>query len=273
MQAGKMLYEGPFSPFTLEHYRKMIRLLLLRGDVEFITYDHLAWEEADDHTLGYPREWERWTGRPKSGTCQVLIQHDADSGPYQTQEMLALEAELGIISTTMVFNEWQVGRIGVDDVVPYPIDWDFLKSLEKLGFVFGYHTNAVHNANFDRLGAIRLFEKDVTALNERLLIKYFSPHGGLVLNGMGNASVDFQTETRCALRHVHNRFSPKFVSTFTDGGLIGRTASGDHRLDFCQWTKTLRQNQRYRMLIHPQYYSDSRFRAPSAETLLRIDCM
>ncbi len=253
------------SPFRLEHYRQLLSRLLARGDVEFITYDDLAWQADDDHKGGYPNEWQAWQrqvlrGSRSSKTVHLLIQHDIDSGPLQTRQMLELEAEYGVRSTTMLFHRWR-GDYSAGSLTSYPADFAYFQSIERQGFCFGYHCNAFHNTGFVEQGVYDLFLEDVAALRRMFSIRYFSPHGGERHNDLGNASFDYIGRTNIDLKHVHNGCSPAFNSTFSDGGLYGRLRKGAADANFFAWSENLRPGGRYRLLLHPQYFSDESFRA------------
>lgn len=254
------------TPFKLDHYRLLLHRLLSRGDVEFITYDDLRWQPNDDHTNGYPLEWDRWRSDIKSGvvngnTVFVLIQHDIDSGPNETLDMLHMEYEYGIRSNTMLFNKWR-GASECGQIVDYPANFDIFSELQKFGFVFGYHCNAFHNNNFVADENIyKYFINDIIDLRKKFDIRYFSPHGGKTINGFGNATFDYLTETNFDVYHVHNGFSPSFNGSYSDGGLIKRLRNdGQDNLDFYTWTDRLKPGGRYRILIHPQYFSDINFK-------------
>lgn len=251
------------APFRREHYRHLLRKLLDRGDVQFITYNDLAWQQSDDHRVGYPAEWSAWNRELASGkrdkkNVYILIQHDADSGPTQTIDMMNLEAQYGIVSSAMIFRRWRGDSFG-DTLNDYPIDYERLQTFEKMGFVIGYHCNAFQNAGFDSETVFSLFLEDVSLLRKQFNIKYFSPHGGQTRDGLGNASFDYLSATRIDLKHVHNSASPRFSSTYTDGGLFKRLLDRPNELDFIAWCDQLTPGRRYRMLIHPQYWSDENF--------------
>lgn len=251
------------SPFQLEHYRKILLSLLERGDVEFITYNDLCWQPRDDHRAGYPAEWKAWREKLSRGLLSsekvyVLIQHDSDSGPYQTMEMIALEAEYGIPSSVMIFERWRGARED-GEIEDYPLDFDFLKRAESLGFCFGYHCNALHNCDFDRRRVFDYFSDDVYSLSKKLNIQVFSAHGGAVRDGVGNASFDYIKATRTRLKHVHNGATVRFNSTFSDGGFFKRLKENQDSVNVLKWCESLKPGGRYRLLIHPQYFSDENY--------------
>lgn len=259
------------APFRLEHYRLILKALLDRGDVEFITYRDLAWQEVDDYREGYPAEWSRWQARLIEGalsrrTVYVLLQHDIDSGPLQTLEMLTLEAEYGICSTTMLFHRWR-GDSESGDLTPYPADFESFERLQRHGSEFGYHCNAFHNAGYRELGIHDHFESDILALRRRFAIEFFSPHGGKTVDGVGNASFNYVRAKALGVRQVHNGCSPRFRSSYSDGGLLARLRRNAPNLDPIAWCRSLEPGKRYRMLIHPQYFSDENF-----EPLSDADC-
>ena len=268
-----MSSDGLTAPFPFSHYESILQGLLDRGDVEFVTYDDFDWEDDYDYKNAYPGEWVRWrqslanqTRDPKK--VYVLIQHDSDSGPQATMEMAALEAKLGVRSSLMVFNKWRgASESGV--VSPYPLDWDFMRSLKEAGFTVGYHCNALHNANYDVSRVYEEFLLDCQSFDEKMgNTRFFSPHGGKAdPDGKVNASFEYPDETGTKLRWVHNRFSVKFNGYYSDGGLVTRLIKGDPLIDLEAWSKTLVPGRRYRALVHPQYYSNAGFRPIAKATI------
>jgi hypothetical protein len=252
------------APFTLEHYRMLLQALLARGDVEFITYNDLAWSPSCSINC-CENEFKEWKTRISKGEidtsrCYILIQHDADSGPQETENMSELEAEYGIVSNIMIFSRWYENNSR--SLVPYPIDRQKLKSLEAKGFVIGYHVNAFQNTDFQTHTLQLEFEYGLEDLRRDFDIRYFSPHGGeLDSQGRGNASFNYIREQTYGLRWVHNGSSPSFTSTYTDGGFFKRIfETNNDRLDFLRWAESLRAGTRNRLLIHPQYFNDYKFK-------------
>ena len=251
------------APLPFSYYRAFLQRLIQREDVEFITYNELSWGEDFDYRHGYPKEWETWRA-PHSlpdakDKVYVLIQHDIDSSPPATHHMARVENEMGARSSIMTFVRWRVATMDPGRLEPYSVDWTEMKRLESEGFCIGYHCNVMQNAEFDTNRICGLFTEDVAFLKERLSLRFFSPHGGYRgPNGETNASIDYPEACGTRLRWVHNRFSPKFHKSYSDGALIGRIKDGT-AVDLREWVDSLERGRRYRALIHPQYYDDTRF--------------
>jgi hypothetical protein len=258
------------SPFTLSYYNSILNQMLNLGNIKFITYDDLLWAEENDYKAGYQSEWISWQKGLKSGEIDskfiyILIQHDSDSGPIHTVDMLDMEKELNVKSSTMIFARWR----GIDDggeVVKYPINFPRLLSSHFQDFCFGYHCNAFQISNFNDLKVFDEFATDIDYLSSMFPVKYFSPHGGKKSSdGIMNASFDYinyfnNHPVISKIRWVHNRFSPKFNGYYSDGGLIGRIhGDSHHKLNLQEFINSLIPGRRYRILVHPQYYSDRFF--------------
>lgn len=262
----------PPAPLPMTYYEQGLRLLLERGDVEFITYDDLNWSNDWNYHRNYPGEWAAWNASLANKTrdpakCYVLIQHDCDSGPVATVRMARLEQSLGIRSSIMVFERWKRGS----ELVAYPIDWEALGELRRQGFVIGYHCNAFHNSDFDEGGAYEQFARDYDGILGRkdIDVRYFSAHGGKAsADGRLNSSFDWPLVCgRRQLRWVHNGHNVRFAETFSDGALTNRLKQNDPTLDFHAWIRSLKPGGRYRALLHPQYYTDGNV-APVADVTL-----
>ena len=245
---------------TLGDYGGFLATLLARGDVEFITYDDMQWEDDTDHVNSFPGEWDRWRKRVRGDKgmqdkVHVLIQHDTDSGPAETLAMARLEAAFGVRSSIMTFARRPL-RVGEPAIEDYRIDWDGLQALVRQGFVVGYHCNALHLACFDEARAPQAFTDDVADLSRRgFRIDYFTAHGGPSSpTGAGNSAVDYPGLTGSRVRWVNTRFSPRFDGYFSDGGK-GSNRSGVERFgDLREFVAGMRPGGRYRILIHAQYF-------------------
>ena len=245
---------------TLGDYGGFLATLLARGDVEFITYDDLPWEDDVDHVNSFPSEWERWRRRVRADKdmqkkVHVLIQHDTDSGPAETLAMARLEAAFGVRSSIMTFARRPL-RVGEPAIEDYAIDWDGLQSLVQQGFVVGYHCNALHLTNFDEDGAPQAFNDDLAALARRGFgIDYFTAHGGPSSpTGMGNSAIDYPGLTGSAVRWVNTRFSPRFDGYFSDGGKGSHRGGVERFNDLREFVASMRPGGRYRILVHAQYF-------------------
>ena len=104
------------------------------------------------------------------------------------------------------------------------------------------------------------FRYEIDAMRKHFPVRYFSPHGGWTDElGRGNASFNYPQHVDCGAKWVHNRFSPKFHGYYSDGGPMSRIRRNDPTVDLMTWLATLQPGQRYRMLIHPQYFSRKTF--------------
>ena len=252
--------------FPLQFYVDFLKHLKEREDVQFVTYDDLAWQEGDAYEQNYAAEFAAWKKKIRRGELDsdkvyVLLQHDVDRLPELTMNLLRQEQCLGIPSNVMIFNrriEWrhlqETGEILYAD---YDLDLPFLRRLQdKHGFVIGYHSNAYEAAMFDPQRARVIFQEDVSALRQWFDIRYFSPHGGAKdPQGRSNSALTPPDELMNSLRWVHNRYTVRFDGNYSDGGL------NDPRIDPAtrdprNFVRALRKGKRYRILTHPQYYRD-----------------
>ena len=245
---------------TLGDYGGFLATLLARGDVEFMTYDDMPWEDDTDHINSFPKEWERWRQRLRADKdmqkkVHVLIQHDTDSGPAETLAMARMEAAFGVRSSIMTFARRPL-RVGEPEIETYRIDWDGLQSLVRQGFVVGYHCNALHLACFDEAHAPQAFTDDLVDLSHRgFRIDYFTAHGGPSSpTGVGNSGIDYPGLTGSSVRWVNTRYSPRFDGYFSDGGKGSNRSGVDRFSDLREFVAGMRPGGRYRILIHAQYF-------------------
>ncbi|MDD5177486.1 MAG: hypothetical protein PHQ05_13800 [Sterolibacterium sp.] len=261
------------SELPLLHYESIIKSLASDSRVEFITYDDLDWGDDYNYTESYPVEFARWRDSLKNGQrdpekIYLLLQHDCDSGPLSTMQMAALEASYSAKSSIMLFNKWK-GFKGVGEPEIYPNDWESIRKLKALGFVFGYHCNSLENCNYAIGKVFEEFDADVRELSEKLgEISFFSPHGCRADSfGNVNASFEYPLHSEHKIRWVHNKHSVKFNGYYSDGGLATRLAKGgDKLLDLESWIDKLVPGRRYRALIHAQYYSNEYHKPVSGAT-------
>lgn len=233
--------------------------------ISIITYDDLAWGNDFDFERNYTEERRRWLTRRTRGDIDpnkiyVLLQHDVDTRPERTIALLRHEQALGVPSNVMIFSRRIARRIlrdqGKLEYTPYELETGFLQQLQGQGFVIGYHSNAFEQALFEIDKAQEIFAKDVKALSQRFDIKYFSAHGGAPgPDGKNNRDIPLPSELRHSLRWVHNGHSPWFAATYSDGG-INSLKRDPAKRDLRDFVRTWRQGERYRVLLHPQYYHD-----------------
>lgn len=251
--------------FPLAYVIDFLELLVSYGDaIRIITYADLPWGQDVDHVGGYPQELAAWRQRVAASDgphpIWVLLQHDVDSRPERTLEMLRHEERLGIPSNVMIFNR-RVNRrhlsaTGEVRFTDYLLDEAYLQRLERQGFVIGYHSNAFEQALWDEELAQRVFEADVSELRQRHRVEFFSPHGGTPgPGGINNGDMPLPESLKGSIRWVNNRYTPSGFRSFSDGGInsLKRDPKGRDLRDF---VRTWKRGERYRVLLHPQYYSD-----------------
>lgn len=252
--------------FPLDFYLDFLKLLRAHDSlVRIVTYRDLSWNDDFAYKECYPRERASWLHELSSGAMDpkkiyVLIQHDVDSNPESTMELLRAEEQLGIQSNVMIFNR-RINRrhlAGTGELLytEYPIDYGYLRHLQdNCGFVIGYHSNAMEQALYNVEKAKAIFEADIEQLRKQFRIEFFSAHGGATgPNGLNNHHLIMPETLSSLLRWVHNRYTPWFTSTFTDGGINSPRRDPSSR-DLRDHIKTWKIGQRYRILTHPQYYT------------------
>jgi hypothetical protein len=234
-----------------------------RADISVLTYASLPWGDDRDYEGSYPEEFARWcrclqAGEFDRSKAHVLIQYDVDARPERTMALLALPEHKGIPANTMIFNR-RVDRPalrtdGVLRITQYDVDYALLRRLETKGFIVGYHSNAVERAQFDLERALPIFLEDVQELSLHFDVRFFSAHGGVVgPDGKKNRSLEIPRNQRKDLKWVHNGASPRFKGGFSDGG-HNRANIPPAERDLRDFVRRFQPGQRYRILIHPQYY-------------------
>lgn len=235
-----------------------------------ITYKDLKWQDGDSADSFYPAEKRAWDKAMRSGELDdskiyVLIQHDVDSQPQRTMNLVRHEALRGVPSNVMVFNR-RVDRrhfvsTGEMNYTPYDLDFALLKQVQQQGFVIGYHMNAYEQAKYDAALACQIFLKDVEALSQYVDIEYFSAHGGSPGPGqINNRDLDI-SKLDTNLIWVHNGKTPVFDLNYSDGGINSMKRDPAKR-DLRDFVKLWCRGKRYRVLTHPQYYHDPAGRSP-----------
>ncbi len=215
--------------------------------------------EAGLHAL-YKQEFEDWRRSlpAANAQCNILIQHDSDDGPAETEYMCLLESILGIRSTTAIFAR-KVSSSGEES--EYSINFDLLKRLQtESRMCFAYHCNAAEVARYDESRIASVFDEDVDFLRSKGLdIRFFSPHGGVLSStGKNNNSYFYPALSRDRLIWTHNRFAPT-GARYSDGSWIGRINKPNSGLDLRAFLLNRLQDpglskSRSILLLHPQYY-------------------
>lgn len=237
---------------------------------QVITYNDLKWQDGDSAELSYPAEKLAWDRAVQSGELDdskiyVLIQHDVDSQPQRTINLVRHEAMRGIPSNVMIFNR-RVDRrhylaTGELEYTEYDLDLDFLEQVQQQGFVIGYHMNAYEQSKYNPELARKIFREDIEVLSQYLDIKFFSAHGGSPgPDQINNRDLDI-SELHTNLLWVHNGRTPLFDLNYSDGG-INSVNRDPAKRDLREFVKLWRRGKRYRVLTHPQYYHDPVGRSP-----------
>lgn len=252
-----------------EYVRGFYEILLGSDRVNFLDFNDLRFPKdkdirtAEGLTSLYAEEYRVWRKNSLTSVdvpkLNLLIQHDSDSAPLETQYMCELEAASGIKSTTAIFCR----EIDDDGTIrSYDIDYTLLKRLQdESGMCFAYHCNAGELGGYHEPDVANAFNEDVEFLRSHGLdIRYFSPHGGATSpKGVNNYSFFYPAFSRHRLIWTHNRFAPS-AQRYSDGGWSVRIKRGDASLDLRKFLMTNLSTRdrpltyRYFVLIHPQYY-------------------
>ena len=259
--------------FPLEYITDFLRYIARRPQLyRVITYDDLCWSEDELYPSDYQSEYKRWrrktaADRIDRSRIHVLLQHDVDSRPERSMELLTHEAEIGTPSNSMIFRA-RIDRKALKHdgslvETPYSLDHELMASLERnSGFVIGYHSNAFERAGYDEDEAQRKFEEDVAELRKRHRIRYFSAHGGVPApDGRNNNTLPVPRSLHKELIWVHNRNSAIFDGNYSDGGINNKSRPPEPR-NLIGFVKTWKPGRRYRILTHPQYYHEAYRDAP-----------
>jgi hypothetical protein len=249
-----------YIPFG--YLRDFIDFLADNPDLfQILTYDDLMWQNEPAVNGAYPGERKAWDramreGRLDPDKIYILIQHDVDSRPELTFNLLKHEAARGIRSNIMIFNRLLDRKklaAGELEYLPYKLDFDFLRKLREQGFVVGYHANAYEQSRYDTRRALEIFRQDIEELRRQFPIRYFSAHGGVPgPGGLNNADLPLPGEMLDGLIWVHNPVTPYFRLGYSDGGI--NSVRDLTQLDLRNFVRQWRPGNRYRVLIHPQYY-------------------
>lgn len=233
-------------------------------EIEILTYADLPFGSDYDYKANYLEEWKAWQQQLASGDADrskihLIIHHDVDDCPELTHDVLRHQLQLGIHSNVMIFNRLlrrrilrNEGRLVERD---YAVDHELLSRLEGGGWVIGYHSNAYEWGMFDVERACEIFENDVALLREKYDIRFFCPHGGVRdADGASNALLPIPPALQDSLHWTLNGHTIRLDGSFSDGGLNG--ARDPEKRDLRDFVRTWQPGKRYRVLLHPQYYSE-----------------
>lgn len=254
------------SIFPFEYLLDFMRFLRNSDRINVLTYDDFYWESGLSKTGIYQEELRVWEFRKRkhknlSKKINLIIQFDVDSSPEIAERFTAKMIEIGVPANIMLFNKSidrkLLNQVGDVEEREYPIDDPLYLKARANGFVIGYHTNAVERAKHDLNNAVKIFRQDLADLRRRFPgLRFFSPHGGVrSASGLNNNDLPFDEVANAELGTfwVHNRNSPSFTRYFSDGGILSR-ANDPNRINMRSAVKKWRVGNRYRVLLHPQYY-------------------
>ncbi|MGH8536181.1 MAG: hypothetical protein ACREXM_06855 [Gammaproteobacteria bacterium] len=257
------MFRQAYFPFG--YFTGFLDFLRRRADrLQIITYRDLQWGGDFDSIGRYPGEQRCWKEQAKrlakERRALVLIQHDVDARPERTLAALREERDRKLPSNVMIFRRRVDGHLlkdtGMLAFTEYALDHQFLKELEGERFVIGYHSNAMEQALWDRHVAEHIFLEDLAALRASFDVDFFSPHGGVIgPGGTKNRDLEITDASSLGVRWVHNGRTPRFTASYSDGGLNGRKLDPATR-DLRDFVRTWEPGGRYRVLLHPQYYTN-----------------
>lgn len=244
-------------------YREFLRALSTVPGVRFLTHSDLPFDmqraatDEEDLRRLYAAEYRMWREQSlETPSLDIIVLHDADSGPEATVAMCEQELALGVRSTTSIFAR----RVGRDtEIVDYPIDHERLLSCQKRGTQISYHTNAFEIAHHLDAAVGPSFVEDLSRLRQvGYEVSCFSPHGGRPgPDGRNNNSFFYPAFADEPLVWTHNRFAPS-GHRYSDGSLphrLGRSDdSADLRAYVLEFLRKANGRGRLFLLLHPQYY-------------------
>jgi hypothetical protein len=176
----------------------------------------------------------------------LFLQHDADSRPDKTLEMMSRERDRGIKSSSYFFVEHAEGET-------YSLDIKAMQDMEQWGHEIGYHQNAYERCNYEYEQARKLVEADLEWLQRYFDIRSFVPHGGRPSpKGLNNVDFPHVGKLKPLLWAYNGRCVLK-ECTWSDGGMKKRKVPP---IDPREYIKRLPKGVRAMMLMHPQYYRD-----------------
>lgn len=177
----------------------------------------------------------------------LILEHDADSWPDKTIEMMRREQARSLKSSNYFFVEHAAGE-------RYDLDVKELQKLEEWGHEIGYHQNAYERSNFNIELAREYVDSDVQWLQQHFKILSFVPHGGRrSLSGIVNSHFPHQGKLS-PLLWAYNGNCVLKEFTWSDGGIKKRKIPP---IDPREFIKNLVNGSRAMILAHPQYYGDT----------------
>jgi hypothetical protein len=102
----------------------------------------------------------------------VFLQHDADRHPFRTYDVMDVERQFGVRSSSYFFYESPY-----DDNEPYELDVTRMQAFENDGWEIGYHQNAYELAAYDAARTPPILSRDVAWFQERFDLRSYTPHG------------------------------------------------------------------------------------------------
>lgn len=245
----------PYFPYKF--HTDLIDILSENKELfNIITYDDLCWDYNEPYFDRYTKELADWRKKvERNNQIHILIQHDVDNFPKRTMKLVKYERDKNIKTNIMIFN---IKSKGIVEDKTYKLDHKLLSECEHEGFVIGYHCNAFERANYDLDLAQKFFEEDVYNLKKKFNINHFSCHGGQwnIAKTLNNKDIIVPKILQKKLNWVHNGQTPYFDKTFSDGGLTSYKHLNQDLRDIRIFLSSMKIGGRYRILTHPQYYSD-----------------
>ncbi len=243
--------------FPFRYLEGFLRHVAADPSINVMTYDDLPFGGDFDHENTYPYEFSKWYSQADPTKKHLLIQYDVDSAPHITAAALRVHEATGVPVNVMLFN----APAKQSQRSYHHALWQLVVRLRKTGQVcLGYHCNAYERAGFDLDEMAALISEDVgeLSLGYEGDVRYISPHGGLRdANGKSNAHVlKIPEKLRNKIRWVHNRYTIRLQGQYSDGGIAKKVYDADRDLRAFVFDR-MQPGRRYRILIHPQYYSDT----------------
>lgn len=245
----------PYFPF--EFAAEFVTMCANHPDVRLINYADLVWGGPEDHFAEYyPSEYKRSRMMRPADKIDVLIQYDVDRHADRTARLLCVHEEQEARATVMVFATPPPGE-GY-----HPELHRFRSMFRREKFALGYHTRAYEDAGFDPALIEGIFMADLSYLQAMygMPVQFFSPHGGnrdpqdrTNVHALADM-VEQGTDLFNTIRWVHNKWGPRFDGVYSDGGLGSPRYNAER--DLRKFTRTWKKGNRYRVLLHPQYYAD-----------------
>ncbi len=237
--------------FPARYLYDFVRYVGTRRDIVALNYDGLKFYGDTDYENAYPTEWRQFLEARHPDKIYLLIQYDVDADPWRTSHALRVHAMHGVPVSVMVFASPLKGS-----PIEYHEDLGHLRGNGAASV--GYHCNAYDRTLHDLDAAKRLFAMDVEELRHVYgRVGFWSPHGGRAdAEGRSNAHVlETPVELRDSLRWIHNRHGIRKNGQHSDGGILGEKY--DVPRDLVKFVRGMKRGNRYRILLHPQYYGDN----------------